>query len=392
MLALVPARLAVNIHEQGTCRPPRVRYAANCVSVWGAMSASPPDIKVTDDSPSMRSKAQRLLPQRVYRFRTLGMGLASLPLAAVFSELGSSWLAWGWLFLICFVWPQLAFLVARRSHDPFLAERRNLLVDSAIAGACLPIMHFNLLPSAVLLSVTLADKVNSGVRRLWLYSLPGMLIAPILVGVLTGFELELSSSTFVITCCLPLMVIHVLAVSMNSNRLVRRMQIQNLKLEALSRIDAMTGLLGRSHWESQAEMILGRSSAAQPSVLMILDIDQFKEINDRFGHAVGDDVLRAIADVVRQNLLIGSHAGRWGGDEFVIVMPVDAGKAEVTAESIRAAVAGLEFAATGDLRCTLSIGLAQAPVAETDLRSWLELADRALYRAKHGGRNRTITA
>lgn len=356
------------------------------------MSASPPAIAGSNDSSPVRSKAQRLLPQRVHRFRTLGMGLASFPMAAVFSELGASWLAWAWMALVCFVWPQLAFAVSRRSADPYLAERRNLIIDSAIAGASLPIMHFNLLPSAALISVTTADKVNSGVHRLWLYSLPGMILAPILVGVVTGFQVDLHSSTFVIACSLPLLVIHVLAVSMNSNRLVRRMQMQNIELEALSRVDAMTGLLGRSHWESQAEAILCRRNSTHSSVLMILDIDQFKEINDRFGHAAGDDVLRAIAGVVNANLPEGSHAGRWGGDEFVIVMPLDASEADVIAEKIRGQVADLEFSATGGLRCTLSIGLAQAPGGMSDLRSWLELADRALYRAKHGGRNRSVTA
>lgn len=356
------------------------------------MSALPIRNPVTADPPTMRSNAQRSLPKRVHRFRTLGMGLAGLPLAAVFSELGSSWLAWAWMALICLVWPQLAYLVARRSADPFNAERRNLIIDSALIGACLPIMHFNLLPSAVLIAVTMADKINSGVHGLWLRSLPGMLLAPILVGLLIGFKVDLQSSTFVVAWSLPLLVIHVFAVSLNSYRLVRHMQMQNLKLAKLSRIDAMTGLLGRSHWEAQAEAILGQEDRTQACALMILDIDQFKTINDRFGHAVGDDVLCAIAEVVRRNLPEGGHAGRWGGDEFVIVVPLAASAAEALAERIRLAVAGLGFPNAGELHCTLSIGLAE-PQAETkDLRSWLELADRALYRAKHGGRNRVITA
>ncbi len=320
------------------------------------------------------------------------MGLASLPLAAVFSELGSTWMAWAWLLLICFIWPQIAFLVARRSADPYLAERRNLIIDSAIAAACLPILHFNLLPSAVLISVTAADKVNSGVRRLWLHSIPGMILAPILIGTLTGFKVDLHSSTFVVICCLPLLIIHVFAVSINSNRLVRRLQTQNLKLEALSRIDVMTGLFDRTHWEKKAEAILARRSPTEPCVLMILDIDQFKTINDRYGHAVGDDVLKAIAQVVRDNLLIGSHAGRWGGDEFVIVMPLNASQTLIVAESIRVTVGELEFPSASSLRCTLSIGLAEAPAETRDLRNWLELADRALYRAKRGGRNRANTS
>ena len=356
------------------------------------MSAIPSHYPVTAHSPSMRSKAQRSLPRRVHRFRTLGMGLASLMLAAVFSEIGSPWQAWVWMILICFIWPQLAYFAAMRSADPFRAELRNFIIDSAIAGACLPIMHFNLLPSAVLISVTTADKINSGVRGLWLRSLPGMIAAPVVFGLLTGFKVDLHSSTLVVIACLPLLVIHVFAVSLNSYRLVRHMQMQNLKLEELSRIDAMTGLLGRRHWEAQAEAILCDENRTQACALMILDIDLFKTINDRFGHAVGDDVLRAVADVVRHTLPAGSHAGRWGGDEFVIVMPLAADAAEAFAERIRSTVAELGFPNATDLQCTLSIGLAEPPAGMRDLRAWLERADGALYRAKHGGRNRVITA
>jgi len=320
------------------------------------------------------------------------MGLAALPLIAVMHELQSSWIEWSWMVLTCLLWPHIAYAVARNSRDPFAAELRNFVIDSAIAGAWVPMLHFNLLPSAVLVSVVTADKINTGVRNLWLYSMPGMLLCLLGGAWLNGFAFHPQTSMFVIIACLPIMVIHTLAVSTTSYRLVRRVQMQNGKLEALSRVDAMTGLLGRRHWEVQAEALLQQAGSAPGPVVMILDIDEFKEINDRFGHAVGDDVLRALADSVRRYLPAGSHAGRWGGDEFVVVMPLATAAAAAIAERIRAAIADLEFANARGLRCTISIGLAEPSSPDQDLRGWLELADRALYRAKHGGRNRTITA
>lgn len=356
------------------------------------MPESPEPPLSSDPSVPLRTRAQQLLPRRAYRLRILGMGLAALPFAAVMHELHASWVGWAWLVLSCLVWPHLAFVSARFSRDPFAAELRNFVIDSAVAASWIPLLHFNLLPSAVLLTVVSADKINTGIRNLWLYSLPGMIVAMLGVGLLTGFAFQPVTSMFVLAACLPIMIIHTLAVSATSYRLVRRVQMQNLKLEELSRIDTMTGLLGRHHWENQAGLLLQHADASPGPTLMILDIDRFKDINDRFGHAVGDDVLRALADIVRRCLPENSHAGRWGGDEFVVAMPLASADAEEVAEQIRAAFAGLHFAHAHALQCTISIGLAQPSSTDRDLRSWLELADRALYRAKHGGRNRAIMA
>lgn len=356
------------------------------------MPVQPDPLTSTDQPVPKRTRAQQSLPRRAYGLRILGMGLATLPLIAVMHELQSSWIDWSWMVLGCLLWPHLAYAVSTHSRDPFAAELRNFLIDSAIAGSWVPILHFNLLPSAVLISVVIADKINTGVRNLWLYSLPGMVLSLLGVAILTGFAFDPQTSMFVVVACLPIMIIHTIAVSAASYSLVRRVQTQNGELEALSRIDAMTGLLGRQHWEAQAEALLRQAAPGCGPVLMILDIDLFKEINDRFGHAVGDDVLRALADSVRRSLPPGSHASRWGGDEFAVVMPMAATAAEAVAERIRAAVASLEFANARELRCTISIGLAERSGPDQDLRGWLELADRALYRAKHDGRNRAITA
>lgn len=332
------------------------------------------------------------LPNRVYRFRVLGMSLGTLPAAMVLREIQADVWQWFWVLFSGLIWPHLAFLLARRSADPFRTERRSLIFDSMIAGSMVPIMQFNLLPSVMLLTVATADKINSGIRGLWLRALPAMGIALALTGLLTGFAWRPETSLPVMLASLPILVIHTIAVSLSGYQLIRKVQKQNQRLDELNRIDALTGLESRAHWQTQAESILAQhQSQAEAATLMLIDVDRFKDINDRYGHTTGDDVLRAIADVIRRVMPEHSHAGRLGGDEFALLLPQTLDQAEAVAERIRATVEALDFPRLPHLRCSISIGLAEPPTAGLGLREWSEAADRAMYRAKQSGRNRTAS-
>ena len=334
----------------------------------------------------------RDLHKRIYRFRTLGMGLGMLPLVAVLIELRAGWPAWAWTAACCVVWPHLAYVVVARSRDPARAEVRNLMIDSMLAGSLVPVMHFNLLPSAVLVTVATADKINSGIRGLWLRSLPAMLGALLLSAVLTGFRTDFNTSTQVLLTSLPLMMIHTLAVSASGYQLIRRVQKQNARLDDLSRHDTLTGLESRGHWQEQVGALLARHAAGtHPASMLLVDVDLFKDINDCHGHATGDDVLRGIAGVILGAVPDGSHAGRVGGDEFAVAVPIALSDARLVAERIRAGVDALDFPRQPPLSCSVSIGIAEPADADDGLRAWMEAADRALYRAKAAGRNRVST-
>ena len=186
------------------------------------------------------------------------------------------------------------------------------------------------------------------------------------------------------------MAVHTLAVSFSMSQLVRKVQGQNIRLRELSEIDALTGLANRRHWELQAGELLRRNQGhAAPATLMLIDVDRFKTVNDRYGHGVGDDVLRDVAALLRAGLPEHAAAGRLGGDEFVVALPLQMDEAAVVAETLRSHAEALRFERVPTLRVSLSIGLADAPAAGLDLREWLEAADRGLYRAKEAGRNRT---
>ncbi len=333
---------------------------------------------------------KRQLSRRVYPLRALGMGLAGLVVGVVLWERNAGLAAWLCMAAISFVWPHVAHLLSRRSADPYRAEIRNLLVDSALAVVLVTLMHFNLLPSVLLVTLTMVDKITTGIRGLWARSLPGMAGAAVAGAAFNGFQWAPETSMPVILACLPVMVLHTLSVSLVSYRLIRRVSRQNQLLDELRRIDALTGLYDRGHWQEQAEATLHRHHATdEPACLVMLDIDHFKQINDQHGHTVGDEVLRALARIVLSNVRATDCAGRYGGDEFAIVlrgMHLDG--ATAVAHRIREQVQALQLHDMPGLQFTTSMGVATADHRHSSLRAWTNAADAELYQAKAAGRNR----
>ncbi|HET8818552.1 MAG TPA: diguanylate cyclase [Xanthomonadaceae bacterium] len=338
-------------------------------------------------------RQRRELPRLVYRLRLLGMVLGGIAIAAVLVEQGASWPVWAWLAFTMLAWPHLALIVATRSTDPFRAELRNLLFDSVIVGTWVPLMHFNLLPCALLVTLSTVDKISSGVPRLWLQSLPGLGAGLLVTGLATGFVFEPETSMTVLLACLPVILIHTIAVSLASYRLIRQVTRQNHLLDQLRRTDTLTGLCGRGYWREQATDALARYRVdGEPAALVLIDVDHFKGINDGHGHGVGDEVLRALASAIRRNIRPDDCAGRLGGDEFAVLLP-GAGQddASRTAARIREAVASLSIYEQPSVKPTISVGVASV-AAHADLQAWLDAADRALYRAKRDGRNQVSIA
>jgi two-component system cell cycle response regulator len=161
--------------------------------------------------------------------------------------------------------------------------------------------------------------------------------------------------------------------------------------------DALTGLYNRRYMESHLATLAEQASArAKPLALMMIDIDYFKSINDGYGHDAGDDVLREFAVRIRKSIRGIDLACRYGGEEFVVVMPeTDLGVAGMVAERIRRAIASNPFSVNSGnnrLDVTISIGLATLDTKGERIADVLKRADQALYRAKRDGRNRVVSA
>lgn len=154
-------------------------------------------------------------------------------------------------------------------------------------------------------------------------------------------------------------------------------------------VDPLTGLLNRRGFgEATTRMIEREAKAGRPITVMIFDIDHFKSVNDTYGHATGDDVLKVFANVAVGALRITDLIGRVGGEEFAALLPCSMDEALVAAERVRDAFEQSGVAIDDvPLATTVSIGVAGGP-ANTELEVLMASADTALYRAKRGGRNR----
>lgn len=187
-------------------------------------------------------------------------------------------------------------------------------------------------------------------------------------------------------------------------RLVRtaaQLREVSAELDRLARTDALTGIANRRAFFDLlgVEFRRSRRYARELSVLM-LDLDHFKRVNDRWGHPFGDQVLRQTAETISANIRESDFVGRYGGEEFALAMPeTGPEQALVAAEKLRRAIEEVEFRA-GDVppahepsvRVTISIGVASLPIeADQDEFKLIRRADQALYEAKRTGRNRVRT-
>jgi diguanylate cyclase (GGDEF)-like protein len=208
-------------------------------------------------------------------------------------------------------------------------------------------------------------------------------IATLSLGALTAVAL-IVNPWLVLLALPPLLVLH------------RAVLVKHLE-EAAS-IDGKTGLLNAAAWHAQAEQVLRRSARHDaPRGVLVLDLDHFKAVNDTHGHLAGDEVLAAVAAALRAEVRDRDLVGRFGGEEFVVLLSGSEGggtaELEAVAERIRGRVADLRVempTPDGPLTVTglsVSVGGSVSPAEGGDLRTLLQIADTALYAAKRAGRN-----
>jgi diguanylate cyclase len=327
--------------------------------------------------------------RRMYVPRVLGLGVGTLAVGGGLWEAQAPHWAWLLLALNGFAWPHLAYRIARVSRDPYRAELHNLVFDSACGGAWVAAIGFNLVPSAVLVAMLAMDKAAVGGIRFLARCLNAQIATGALVALVNNFWLHLDSGFIAVVASLPLLLAYPPTVGYNAYRLARRVRQQNDVLATLSTIDGLTRLMNRVHWEQAVATEFQRCRRiGHSSAVLMLDIDHFKAVNDVHGHQVGDAALRAVATILRDSLRMHDIAGRYGGEEFGIVLPgIDASGAAAIAERIRRKVESSVVEPRRSVRVTASIGYAALGDDDHDPGAWIARADRALYAAKAAGRN-----
>lgn len=325
---------------------------------------------------------------RIYRMRIAGVALGAIGIGAVLTEQASP--AWLWWLLAAnvLVWPHVAYRRARRNVDQVAAEHGNLLFDAAMGGVWIAVMQFNVLPSVLLLTLVMLDKVIVGGLRFMGLALLVMAAACLVVSALMGFPVSPVTSQKVLLASLPFLVIYPLLLGYATRSLAQKALKQKQLLVKMARFDGATGLMNRQQWLHAVTVALRNNRRTRrPAVLALIDIDHFKEINDTHGHLVGDSVIEEFAHLLKACFRDMDTVGRYGGDEFGVVMP-DIGweDAILAAERLRRQVAARAFAGM-ELRCTVSIGLCEPDAGVHDAASWVKAADVRLYEAKRRGRD-----
>ncbi|WP_023604526.1 sensor domain-containing diguanylate cyclase [Aliivibrio logei] len=170
------------------------------------------------------------------------------------------------------------------------------------------------------------------------------------------------------------------------------LQESNQQLSNLSKTDGLTNLFNRAYWESclKKEFETAQVSGAVSSIV-IFDIDHFKQVNDTYGHTVGDDVIRNASDLLRKTSRNTDICGRYGGEEFTVILPgTNAEQALYFTERLRKRIEkAIVVCEKANVSYQVSLGICELAPEHTDYLSWLEMADKALYHSKENGRNRS---
>lgn len=332
--------------------------------------------------------------RRVRLARMLGLASMFFPIAGV---LVTHFLPGGWWLLLvgwAFVWPHLAWQFACRAAEPYRRELTNLKVDALIAGVWIGLMGGNVLPSAALIMMIGMNMIGSGGCRLFL---AGAILCALSAAVtlqLTGSIVTLAPGPLEWWLTLPVFMLYPMLFAWVSHQAAIRLAEHKRRLELMSTRDGMTGVFNRRHWETllRNEFETCRRSHRQTTILLI-DIDHFKNINDTWGHDVGDEAIIAITRQLKMTLRSGDVIGRFGGDEFAVIMsgtPTENAIAAMSRVHERLTKMPLTGAPTERLR--ISVGVASWRPQFGHYREWLKAADIALYKAKNAGRGRTEVA
>ena len=353
-----------------------------------------------------------------YRIRALSFAYAFVFCGLfVFSEALSFWY-WPALVLQFLVYPHLLYWRAARAANSQQAECNNLLIDMLMWGVWSPALHFQhwilttlVLCSAINIAITEGAR---GVFRAAIAYVVGLGFGLAAFGMqavaredpwisvlcsigLTGYLMAVGNISYRRTLSLRRVRAKLLeseaALQASNQRLQERLseiEVLQKSLEEQVNRDALTGLFNRRYLESTLEREIARCRRENiPMAVLLLDLDHFKQVNDHYGHAGGDEMLRQLATLLVGRSRTEDVPCRFGGEEFLLLMPGSSlENALERAERLRAEFAALEAPTErGILRTTVSIGVAAFPQHGDSQDTLVRCADMALYAVKRGGRN-----
>lgn len=269
-----------------------------------------------------------------------------------------------------------------------------LKVDAIIAGVWIGLMGLNALPTAALIMMIGMNMMGSGGFRLFIAGIIITLFSAMVTLQLNGSMITLYSEPLEWWLTLPVLILYPMLFAWVSHRTAVRLAEHKRRLELMSTRDGMTGVFNRRHWETllRNEYEQCRRSH-QTATILLIDIDHFKSINDTWGHDVGDEAIVAITRQLQLTLRSCDFIGRFGGDEFAVIMSGTPAESAIAAMSrVHERLVNMPLPGAPSERIRISVGVAPWGPQFGHYREWLKAADVALYKAKNAGRGRTEVA
>ncbi|WP_374495104.1 diguanylate cyclase [Zoogloea sp.] len=372
--------------------------------------------------PDSAADAPRKVPWLVrmhYRMRTVAFAMMFGVIALHGGGPVSGPGFWTLMVLLFLVYPHIQYLRTRRLPDPTAGELRNLRTDSVFLGMGVATIGF---PVWITFSGLLGTLSNNTANKGWtgiaetLVAFPG---GALLGSLIWGFRFEPETDWVTTLCCIVGLTLYLTALGQVAFSRILRLRLTREALQVRERElmeandalhrnlreidelqeqlreqanrDPLTGLYNRRYLDSTLERELARCKrGGTPLALILIDIDHFKQVNDTYGHQAGDEVLLRLAAMLASMARAGDVACRYGGEEFLLLMPtMPLASARERAEALRAAFADMEVSfGAFKLRTTVSVGIAAYPGHGISADELIRNADTALYRAKNLGRNR----
>lgn len=341
-----------------------------------------------------RHRSARRFARRLYIPRIIGLATGFFCISSVLVMQPVS--GWWWLLLVAygFIWPHFAWQTADRASDPARAEIRNLMVDSLMGGVWIAVMGLNALPSALILAMLCMNNVGCGGLKLFLGGLGVIVLSCLLTLGLFHIPLNLQTMPSQVWVCLPFLLIYPTYFGLVSYRTALKLSEHKRRLMHMSTRDGMTGVYNRRHWEHLLHGEYDNCQRYQRSAtLLLIDIDHFKSINDSYGHDVGDEAILALTEHLQLTLRITDVIGRFGGDEFGVIMSGTSQESAIQAMArVREYLEEFRIPHAPRISLCISVGVAEFDNSMVNYREWLKAADVALYKAKNLGRSRTEVA
>ena len=288
------------------------------------------------------------------------------------------------------LWPHLVFYFVNQFTNVYAAERRMFHFDSVVAGYMVAMLGFESLATLGIFNIAL-------ITQLMVFGPIGILSHGLGVGIgyalntfVIPYSLEAGHSTYETLCALPLLIVGPALLGINSYFVEKKLYYQRANFKSMGEKDALTKLHNRRFFKEklQQQFEFCRKGGIK-SVLILLDIDEFKRINDTHGYSVGDEVIASVAKQLLDSVRQYDVVCRYGGEEFALLL-IQCGEESAVnlAEKIRVKIGARTFLGeSGDFSVSVSMGVVAYDPSFKSIHEWMHHADSVLYGAKRRGKN-----